>query len=188
MEDAPSALNELKRCVRCKAIGLGEMRPSLDSLDNFSDNLWTPLVNYLTEHNLLCLLHASEPIGHLYPGKGDLTPAHLYRFIARFPKLKIVMAHWGGGLPFYNLMPDVKEVLSNTWFDSAASPFLYDPSIYSHVSQIIDAEHILFGSDYPLLPHSRALKDLNNLAISNELKQAILGNNANKLLDALHAK
>ena len=167
------------------AIGLGEMRPSADSIDNAVDSLWTPLANFLTERGLLCLFHTSEPIGHLYPGKGNLTPAQLYPFIARFPKLKIVLAHWGGGLPFYNLMPEVKKTLVNTWFDSAASPFLYDPSIYSHVCQLTSPGHILFGSDYPLMPHSRALKDVNNLAISDELKQDILGNNARKLLDGL---
>ncbi|MCL2281408.1 MAG: amidohydrolase family protein [Dehalococcoidia bacterium] len=187
-KDGLSALSELERCVHSGAIGLGEMRPSIDSLDSAFDNLWAHIASFLTEHGLLCLFHASEPIGHLYPGKGNFTPEHIYPFITRFPRLKIVLAHWGGGLPFYNLMPEVKKALANTWFDSAASPFLYDPSIYSYVSKLVDVTHILFGSDYPLMPHSRALKDIHTLAISNELKQAILGANADKLLDGLHAK
>lgn len=187
-ENASSALDELERCVRGGAIGLGEMRPSPDDLADTIDSPWTPLVNFIVKNNLLCLLHASEPAGHLYPGKGTLTPSKLYPFITRFPALKIVLAHWGGGLPFYNLMPKVRKALSNTWFDSAASPFLYDPSVYKHVSQLVNPERILFGSDYPLMPHSRALKDIDNLAISNTLKQSILGGNAMKLLGKVHAK
>jgi len=187
-EDSHAALRELERCARKGAIGLGEMRPSTDSLDNALDSLWTPLASFLSKNGLLCLIHASEPVGHFYHGKGDLTPAYLYKFITCFPELKIVLAHWGGGLPFYSLMPEVNKALANTWFDSAASPFLYAPSIYNYVSNLVDTEHILFGSDFPLMPYSRALKDLNNLEISNELKLSILGNNAVKLLGSIHAK
>jgi len=188
LDDSPSAMYELERCVNSGAIGLGEMRPSSDILVNSIDSLWTQIVNFLISSKLLFLFHASEPIGHLYHGKGILTPERIYPFIERFPELKIVLAHWGGGLPFYNLMPEVKKNLSNTWFDSAASPFLYDPSIYNHVSNLVNPEHILFGSDYPLMPQSRALNELHNMALDNELKQAILGGNAIKLLEGAHAK
>jgi len=186
--DEQSALRELERCVLNGAIGLGEMRSSSESFDNTFDRLWTPIANYLIANGLLCLLHASEPVGHSYPGKGDLTPAHIYSFIARFPALKIVLAHWGGGLPFYAMMPEVKKMLANTWFDSAASPFLYDPSIYDQVSKLVGIEHILFGSDYPLMPYSHALKDINDLTISDNLKQAILSGNAIELLAKLNVR
>ena len=188
LNDEQTAMQELDRCVQNGAIGLGEMRPHPECLDNAIDRLWTPLASYLVTNRLLCMFHASEPIGHLYPGKGALTPARLYPFIARFPELKLVLAHWGGGLPFYALMPEVKKVLASTWFDSAASPFLYDRSIYNHVSKLVDTKHILFGSDYPLMSHSRALKDVTSLTIDNDLKQAFLGGNATKLLELLHAK
>ena len=164
-ETGDSALYELDRCVKGGIRGIGEMRPPATSLDTVFDSLWTPIVRLLIEHGLVCLFHASEPVGHPYPGKSELTPQVFYPFISRYPGLKIVLAHWGGGLPFYALMPEVKKALANTWFDTAASPFLYDPAIYRQAIDIIGAGHILFGSDYPLMPQSRALKEIQSLNI-----------------------
>ena len=70
------------------------------------------------------LAPGSEPVGHAYAGKGDTFPGELLAMAQRFPNARIVGAHWGGGLPFYAHMPEVREALANVWFDSAASPFL----------------------------------------------------------------
>jgi hypothetical protein len=184
-EAGDAALYELERCVKGGIKGIGEMRPPSVSLDTAFDSLWTPIVNFLMERGLICLFHASEPVGHLYPGKGALTPQAFYPFISRFPGLRIILAHWGGGMPFYALMPDVKKTLTNTWFDTAASQFLYDPAIYRQAIDIIGTEHILFGSDYPLMPQSRALKEVQGLNISSEDRDQILGINAQKLLEII---
>jgi hypothetical protein len=183
LEAGDTALYELERCVKGGIRGIGEMRPLATSLDTAFDSLWTPIVKFLIERGLICLFHTSEPVGHPYPGKGDLTPQVLYPFISRFPGLKIILAHWGGGMPFYALMPEVKKALNSTWFDTAASPFLYDPAIYGQAIDIIGAEHILFGSDYPLMPQSHALRDVLSLDISPEDRDRILGLNVQKLLE-----
>ena len=182
-EAGDTAVYELERCVKGGIRGIGEMRPPAVSLDTAFDSLWTPIARLLIEHGLVCLFHTSEPVGHPYPGKGDLTPQALYPFIKRYPGLKIILAHWGGGLPFYALMPEVKNALANTWFDTAASPFLYEPAIYRQAIDIIGAEHILFGSDYPLMPQNRAISDVQSLHISPEDGDRILGLNAEKLLE-----
>ena len=73
----------------------------------------------------------NEPVGHAYPGKTPNTLAQIYRMVKRFPANTIVLAHWGGGLFFFNLLrKEVKEQLRNVYFDTAASPFLYDPAVY----------------------------------------------------------
>jgi len=57
----------------------------------------------------------------------------IYNLVKRFPENKIVLAHWGGGIFFFNLLKkDVKESLKNVYFDTAASPFLYDTQIYRY--------------------------------------------------------
>ena len=48
-------------------------------------------------------------------------------------------------------MPEVKKTLANVYFDSAASPFLYSPRIYTQAIETVGSEKLLFGSDYPLL-------------------------------------
>ena len=86
-------------------------------------------------------------------------------------------------MPFYALMPEVKINLNSTWFDTAASSFLYNPAIYGQAIDIIGAEHILFGSDYPLISQSRALGEIQSLNILPEHRKRILGLNAQKLLE-----
>jgi predicted TIM-barrel fold metal-dependent hydrolase len=139
-------------------------------------------VETLLGNDLLLLLHCSEPLGHTYDGKGDTTPELLYPFIARFPKLKLICAHWGGGLPFYALMPEVKKALSNVYFDSAASPYLYEPAVYSQVCAAAGEEHVLFGTDYPLLRPKRLLREIDALNLPTDTRRRILGENAQRLL------
>jgi predicted TIM-barrel fold metal-dependent hydrolase len=176
------ALKELERCIQAGARGVGEMRPDFQSFDMTNDNLLTPLVNCLMQHECIWLNHASEPLGHNYAGKGALTPQVLYPFIRHFPELYIVMAHWGGGMPFYKLMTEVQKALKNVYFDTAASPYLYRPSVYSRVIDLVGAEHILFGTDFPLINQGRQLKEIEDLSLSQNDKSLILGGNAQKIL------
>jgi hypothetical protein len=105
----------------------------------------------------------------------------LYPFIKSYPELKIICAHWGGGLPFYSLMPEVKKSFKNVFFDSAASPLLYEPEIYRHLTQIAGADKILFGSDYPLIEQKRALQEVTSLGLPKEAEVLITGGNASQL-------
>jgi len=76
----------------------------------------------------------------------------------------------------------VKEALENVWFDTAASPYLYDPGIYPVVGSIVGFEKILLGSDYPLLSPSRYFKEMEKAELSeNEIDQ-VSGDNAVLLL------
>ena len=134
------------------------------------------------------IVHSSEPVGHVYPGKGDTTPDVLYSLAARFPELNLICAHWGGGLPFYALMPEVKKTLSGVMFDTAASPYLYNPQIYREVIAVLGAHSILFGSDYPLLPPGRLLREVKSLALPPEVEESILSGNARRLLATLSEK
>ena len=177
-----SAIDEIERCVREGIKGVGEMRPDMQLLDITDDEIMEPFIEVINKHNLILLTHASEPVGHSYPGKGAVTPELLYSLITRYPALTLVCAHWGGGLPFYALMPEVKQAMNKVYFDTAASPFLYSPQVYSQVVQLVSAEKILFGSDYPLLAQSRLLGEINSLDLPDEAKNQVLSGNARKLL------
>ncbi len=178
-----SALDEIERCAKGGIRGVGEMRPDMQLLDLSDGELMEPFVQVINKHKLILLTHASEPVGHEYPGKGAVTPELLYSFITSYPDLTIVCAHWGGGLPFYALMPEVKQAMSNVFFDTAASPFLYSPQVYSQVIQLVGADKILFGSDYPLLTQSRLLGEIRSLDLIGETESLILSGNAQKLLN-----
>jgi predicted TIM-barrel fold metal-dependent hydrolase len=182
LPQSPQATAEIERCAKAGLRGVGEMRPEIQLFDLTDEVTMAPFVAALKRHKLILLTHASEPVGHNYPGKGAITPALLYPFITRFPELTIVCAHWGGGLPFYALMPEVKKAMANVSFDTAASPFLYTPEVYNQVIPLVGAERILFGSDYPLLAPSRLLKEIKALDLPKEINNLILSGNARRLL------
>jgi len=72
--------------------------------------------------------------------------------------------------------------MSNVFFDTAASPLLYDPQVYNQVIQLVGADKILFGSDYPLLEQSRLIQEIRSLDLLEEAKSLILSDNARRLL------
>lgn len=181
--ESPQAAREIERCAKSGIKGVGELRPDVQLLDPGNKQIMEPVIKVMREHNLILLTHASEPVGHHYPGKGTITPDILYSFITSFPDLPLVCAHWGGGFPFYALMPEVKEAMDNVFFDTAASPFLYSYKIYSQVIQLVGADKILFGSDYPLLGQSRIIEEIKSLELEEEVKAKILGGNAQRLLN-----
>ena len=177
-----AAIAEIERCATGGIKGIGELRPDMQLFDLGDEVAMEPLIKAVRKYKLILLTHASEPVGHEYPGKGAITPDMLYPFIADFPDLTIVCAHWGGGLPFYALMPEVKKAMSNVFFDTAASPFLYNPQVYTQVTQLVGGDKILFGSDYPLLAQSRVLDEIRSLDMPEETKKLILSGNAQRLL------
>jgi hypothetical protein len=176
------ALKELERCARNGVKGIGEMRPDVQDFDLKDSSVMRPVIETAVKHNLIFLTHASEPVGHQYFGKGNITPEAIYPFILNFPDLKVVCAHWGGGLPFYALMPEVAVALSSVYFDTAATPFLYKPQIFKQIADIAGSDKILFGSDYPLLSPKRIIDQLESTGLSQEDKAKILGGNAQRLL------
>ena len=176
------AIKELERCARNGAKGIGEMRPDVQGFDLKDNAVMKPVIETAIKHDLIFLTHASEPVGHQYSGKGNITPEALYPFIVNFPDLKLVCAHWGGGLPFYALMPEVAKALSNVYFDTAATPFLYEPKIFKQIADITGSDKILFGSDYPLLSPKRIIDQLDSVKLGREDKARILGGNARRLL------
>ena len=177
-----AAVAEIERCAEAGLKGMGEMRPDIQMFDLGDEVVMAPLVEVLKKHQLILLLHTSEPVGHDYQGKGGITPDILYPFIASFPELTIVCAHWGGGLPFYSLMPEVKEAMKNVYFDTAASPLLYVPQVFKQVIPLVGGDKILFGSDHPLLAQSRLLQEIEALDLPEETKGLILSGNARRLL------
>jgi len=177
-----AAVAEIERCAQAGIRGVGEMRPDMQLFDLGDELVMEPIVEVLRKHQLILLTHVSEPVGHNYPGKGGITPDILYPFITSFPDLTLVCAHWGGGLPFYALMPEVKKAISNVYFDTAASPFLYTPEVYNQVIQLVGADKILFGSDYPLVAQRRLLQEIAALDLAEETKNLILSGNALRLL------
>lgn len=177
-----ASLKEIVRCVNGGIRGVGELRPDTQPLDYTQKNIIKPFADLVRKHKLIVMTHSSEPVGHIYPGKGNATPPLLHNFISNFADLPVVCAHWGGGLPFYTLMPEVRLALENVYFDTAISPFLYRQDVYQQVSQLVGADRILFGTDFPVIAQSRILDEINAAGLTEQNREEILSVNARRLL------
>jgi uncharacterized protein len=176
------SLAEIERCVKGGIKGVGELRPDLPPPATMTAEMLEPFARTLREHRLILSTHSSDPVGHHYHGKGAATPERLEKFIANFKDVPVVCAHWGGGLPFYTLMPEVREALENVYYDTAISPFLYRPEIYRHVRDLVGADRIIYGSDYPAIAQRRVLNEIDTAGFPAEDREMILSGNARRLL------
>ncbi len=173
---------ELERCLDAGMMGMGELGPDGQKFDIEDRWVLQASAEILQARDRPLLVHSSEPIGHEYDGKGKQHPWKLVKLAQNFPDLKIVMAHWGGGLPFYELMPEVRDALRNVYYDSAASSFLYRHDIFPVAARMVGADRILWGTDYPLLSQAKFLERVRACGLSAEEEAAILGGNAQLLL------
>ena len=136
------------------------------------------------ESSDILLAHVSEELGHDYPGKnGGLSLRQIYDLLGNAEKSRIIAAHWGGGLLFYELMPEVSKAFRNVYYDCAATPYLYATSIFNTVEGIVSHRKILFGSDYPVISQGRVLKDLNEAFLSESAKCFTLSRNAKEVFN-----
>ena len=173
---------ELEHMTRAGARGVGEIAYYHHEMGSHDIDLMRPILAWMEKQKIPILLHVNETIGHHYPGKGMTRLERFYEFILAFPDLPIFFAHWGGGLPFYELMPEVAKAMKNVYYDTAASPFLYSKKIYVIACEIVGAEKILFGTDFPLIPPQRYFRDLAESGLSEEDRKKILGLNLAGLL------
>jgi len=172
---------EIERCAALGFRGVGELYPDGQGFDLANERHVRPLVEACRAHRMIILLHASEPVGHQYAGKGRSTPERLERFLSLAQGVPVVLAHWGGGLLFYELMPEVRELAAQVAYDTAATPYLYDPRAYQ-IGSVLAPDRLLFGSDFPLMRPRKALAYLEKAGLPAKAKQALLWENGARVL------
>ena len=172
---------ELARSRPVAVGGLGELMPDGNGYRVSDIEVMRPLAHFAMERGIPLIVHASEPFGHLYPGKGRTYAEEILALVRAFPELKVVCAHWGGGLIFYELQPELARELVNVYYDTAASCFVYDDRIYRVAAELCP-EKVLFGSDFPVCPVDRQLKAVLDAEVPDDLRAGILSGNADRLL------
>ncbi|MGA2226507.1 MAG: amidohydrolase family protein [Syntrophobacteraceae bacterium] len=173
-------VEEAKKLSLCGVRGFGELAVYTAGgnmgrvLDNFKE-----IGALCREKNLVLLAHANEPVGHEYPGKAPFGLDLYYDMARAAAGATLILAHWGGGLLFFELLKkQVPSLFANIYYDTAASPFLYKSDIYKIATQVAGAGKILFGSDYPLLSPRRYFCELSESGLSSLEMDAISGENA----------
>ncbi len=178
-----SAIREAERCLAAGARGIGEIATYREGLGKAVCRKIAPLADLCAEAGVPLLIHANKQVGHDYPGKSSISHKEIYDLIKTHPKTTWILAHLGGGLFVYHLMrKEADEVLAKVYYDTAAAPFLYKPSLFRAFAESAGLGRLVYGSDYPLLSLARYKKMMEEGNLTQKEISAILGKNIAKVL------
>ncbi len=153
---------EIRRAHESGLIGLGELSPHSQGF-GIDDPVFQDALASAGELGLPVNLHVTDPESRPFPGRIE-TPLDDFTGLARkFPQTTFILAHWGGMLPFRD---PTALALPNLFYDTAASPLLYDTVVWPRFLGLVPPERVLFGSDYPLILYPR-------VAVAAELAQFV---------------
>ncbi len=175
------AEEEIARCADAGAIGVGELFPDGQNFDISDIRQTWRLAGTCCEHGLFIMFHSAEQAGHKYPGKGSTGADKAAAFCINHPEVKVIFAHFGGGLWAFEAMPEMKLALSNVYYDTAALPWLYGCEVIDAIFAIGAGHKLLFGSDWPILEFPRYQKLFAKTKLNEEQRTALLYENAKKL-------
>lgn len=185
----PGGLDALKAGKAAGFKGIGEIFPAIQGFE-LGGPQWRAMLEWASEEGMPITFHVTEPVGREHSG-AIRSPLEDYVKLAQaYPDLKMILAHWGGLLPFYELNPFIKKFLRNVYYDTAASSLLYDERIWRSVVDIVGADKVLFGSDYPLRlkpkdvrPQIKPLVEEAVKELSLEAQKAVFWKNSRRIFN-----
>jgi uncharacterized protein len=186
---AQAAIDALERALDAGLCGIGELLPA--GKGSFLESRWWRRVFEVAQERAVPVtLHATDPGAGA--AAGPPTPLENYIHLAReFPKVSIIVAHWGGSMAFRELPGHSAAIPPNLFFDTAASPLLYDTGVFRSAVDRVGADRIIYGSDYPLILYprdgvkpgfGRFLGEISECGLSSAEREAILSSNIRRLL------
>jgi predicted TIM-barrel fold metal-dependent hydrolase len=182
------SIDALERALDAGLCGVGELLPR-PAGGFLVDPWWRRVFETAAGRNVPVTVHATDP--EAGPAAGPGTPLEDYVRLAReFPRTTFIVAHWGGGLAFRD-RPEGEAIPRNMYFDTAASPLLYDAGVFRKAVGNVGADRIIYGSDYPLILYPRAsrevgfgrfLDEIAGAGLTREESSGILGANIRRVV------
>ena len=108
------------------------------------------------------------------------NPDHLLPVLNRFKNLTIIGAHFGG----WSVWDEACEKLSgypNFYVDTSSSLYQLSPQKAVDIIRRYGADHVLFGSDFPVFTPDVEVERFMNLPLDDEERRAIFSENVIKL-------
>lgn len=166
---APWAVKHAEEMLKAGVFGLGELGVYTTCFDGPCLDNFGRIAELARQYGRPMMVHVNEPIGHQYPGKAPLEMTHIYNLVKVSQGARLILAHLGGGLPFFAVLKkEIGDLLGLVWYDTAAAPYIYKPQVYRLAVEAVGAERILLGTDYPLLKPARYFKDFEAAGLSQE--------------------
>ena len=147
-----------------------------------NDRMAYKLYEVIAEHKLPAIFHSGHSgIGTGMRGGGGMrlkysNPIHVDDVAVDFPDMKIIIAHpsW----PWQDEALSVCLHKQNVYIDlSGWSPKYFPPQLVQYANSQLKKK-ILFGSDFPLIPPDRWIKDFKEANFKPEVHDLILKHNA----------
>ncbi|MCM8784312.1 MAG: amidohydrolase family protein [Candidatus Omnitrophica bacterium] len=171
----PQLKEEIKR-VKEHGDGI-KLQPEFQDF-YIDDEIAFPMYSFAESLDIPVLFHCGEELSGTKMVRS--SPRRLLNVKEKFPKLRIIAAHFGG----FRLWEEVKKhLLGKDIYLDTSFFFSYLPReevkamILSHLP-----ERIVFGTDFPLIDQKQDLDFLKSLEIPKELKERILSLNARQIL------
>jgi len=191
--DFPDWKSELSRIAGLGIKGI-KLHPVYQGV-NFDDLRFLRILDRCGELGLIVLTHAGLDIG--FPGKVHCSPEMILSAVKQVGPVKLILAHMGG----WRNWDQVEELLPGTgvYLDTSFSlgkmvPLgdgyygpgdldLMEEAQFLRMVRTFGADRLLFGTDSPWDSQAEALARFRVLPLADEEKNAILGGNAQRLLE-----
>jgi uncharacterized protein len=179
-----AAVDEARRQAALGVRGF-KFHPSVQAFDP-SDPAYTPLFGAIEELGLPIIVHTGQTgAGAQLPGGWGFrlslsNPMLLDDVAARHPDLQVVLAH--PSVPWQDEALSVATHKGNVWIDLSGWSAKYFPDALVRAARSYLNAKMLFGSDLPALTPDRWLDDFAALGFADDKVQAIVKDNAVRLL------
>lgn len=175
--DAPDIGPELDRL---QAAGIRGIKIHPDYIGVFvDDEKMQPIFEGLIQRNMLLLIHAGWD--YVSPRLTYATPARIANVLRAYPDLRLICAHMGGVLQWW----DAEEMLigKNVYLDTSFAFSLMETEQATRMLLAHDENKLLFGSDAPWFSPRESLAFLQGLGLPEGLMNKITHENALALLE-----
>ncbi len=173
-QDFPDMEGEINRSAEMGLCGV-KIHPDIQEVD-------------IDDPRMLKLYEIVEGRMPVYFHIGDDRPQYrfseakkLAKVLDMFPKLEVVAAHLGG----YKSWEDAIEYLAGNdrvWYDTSSALWAMTPEYGDYVLSKLGTEHVMFGTDYPVMNTPDEMERLFKLTLTEQQKEDILWNNAIRFL------
>jgi predicted TIM-barrel fold metal-dependent hydrolase len=179
---AGSAGREVQACAELGLIGVN-IQPAFAGMDTHDRRLYSAYAR-AEELGLIVALHTGVNYSRVYPMKHE-RPEFLDQVACDFPDLRLIACH--GGWPWVTEYCAVARRHPTVFLElgGLAPKYVLRPgtgwdTLAGYLNNVL-REQVLFGTDWPIFPHDRALAEWCDGDIRPDARACLLGGNAQAL-------